>query len=80
MAATANNSICGVGVAHNAKLGGIRLIDGPLTDVKEAKALKHQFNYIDIYSASWYVFCSFNSILAILVFHKGVPQTMVPML
>ena len=53
IAATANNSICGVGVAYNAKIGGIRMTDGQLTDAMEAAALSFKNNHIDIYTNTW---------------------------
>ncbi|TRY70805.1 hypothetical protein TCAL_01234 [Tigriopus californicus] len=53
VAASANNSQCGVGIAFNAKVGGIRILDGPIVDMLEAKALSYNRDYIDIYSASW---------------------------
>eukprot|EP00123_Amoebidium_parasiticum_P007437 comp18124_c1_seq1/m.18813 comp18124_c1_seq1/g.18813 ORF comp18124_c1_seq1/g.18813 comp18124_c1_seq1/m.18813 type:complete len:698 (-) comp18124_c1_seq1:43-2136(-) len=53
IAGGANNGICGVGVAYGAKVGGIRLIDGEITDADEATALSHANNHIDIYSSSW---------------------------
>ncbi|KAJ8247497.1 hypothetical protein GJAV_G00247080 [Gymnothorax javanicus] len=53
VAAVANNGICGVGVAYNAKIGGVRMLDGEVTDVVEAQSLSHNPQHIDIYSASW---------------------------
>uniref|UniRef100_A0A8B9LTK8 Proprotein convertase subtilisin/kexin type 6 n=1 Tax=Astyanax mexicanus TaxID=7994 RepID=A0A8B9LTK8_ASTMX len=53
VAAVANNSHCIVGIAHNARIGGIRMLDGDVTDVVEAKSLGIRPDYIDIYSASW---------------------------
>ncbi|XP_072022013.1 neuroendocrine convertase 1-like [Amphiura filiformis] len=53
IAAEANNGICGVGVAYNAKIGGICVLDGDVTDATEARAFGHRNDYIDIYSASW---------------------------
>lgn len=54
IAAEANNSYCGVGVAFNARVGGVRLLAKKrVLDVQEAKALNHKLGYIDIYSASW---------------------------
>jgi len=45
---TRNNSACGVGVAYNAKLAGIRLLGGSVIyDSTEARAL------VDVYSNSW---------------------------
>ncbi|KAG8184759.1 hypothetical protein JTE90_019355 [Oedothorax gibbosus] len=52
-AGVANNGICGVGVAYDAKIGGVRILDGPVTDVQEAIALVHALDYVDIYTASW---------------------------
>ncbi|CAF0819284.1 unnamed protein product [Didymodactylos carnosus] len=53
VAMMANNSICGVGIAYNAKIGGIRMLDGHVTDRVEAEAIAFNHKYIDIYSASW---------------------------
>ncbi|XP_072255240.1 furin [Pyxicephalus adspersus] len=53
VAAVANNGICGVGIAFNARIGGVRMLDGEVTDAVEARSLGHNFNHIHIYSASW---------------------------
>ncbi|XP_075071254.1 furin-1-like [Mixophyes fleayi] len=53
VAAVANNGICGVGIAYNAKIGGVRMLDGEVTDAVEAKSLGLNPNHIHIYSASW---------------------------
>ncbi|XP_036375224.1 proprotein convertase subtilisin/kexin type 4-like [Megalops cyprinoides] len=53
VAAAANNSVCGVVVAYQAKIGGIRMLDGHVTDLTEAKSLTLNPEHIDIYSASW---------------------------
>ncbi|TRY57783.1 hypothetical protein DNTS_012046 [Danionella cerebrum] len=53
VAAAANNSHCIVGIAYNARIGGVRMLDGDVTDVVEAKSLGIRPDYIDIYSASW---------------------------
>lgn len=53
VAAAANNSHCIVGVAFNAHIGGIRMLDGDVTDLVEAKSLGIRPDYIDIYSSSW---------------------------
>ncbi|KAJ7311115.1 hypothetical protein JRQ81_006716 [Phrynocephalus forsythii] len=53
VAASANNSNCIVGIAYNARIGGIRMLDGDVTDVVEAKAIGTKPDYIHIYSASW---------------------------
>ncbi|XP_033053659.1 proprotein convertase subtilisin/kexin type 4 isoform X4 [Trachypithecus francoisi] len=53
VAAMANNGLCGVGVAFNARIGGVRMLDGIITDVIEAQSLSLQPQHIHIYSASW---------------------------
>uniref|UniRef100_A0A8C4EH67 Proprotein convertase subtilisin/kexin type 5b n=1 Tax=Dicentrarchus labrax TaxID=13489 RepID=A0A8C4EH67_DICLA len=53
VAAAANNSHCIVGIAYNARIGGVRMLDGDVTDMVEAKSLSLQPQHIDIYSASW---------------------------
>jgi furin len=53
IAAVADNNICSVGVAYNSRIGGIRMLDGEVTDLVEATALSYNRDYIDIYSASW---------------------------
>jgi hypothetical protein len=53
VAAIANNSICSVGIAFNARVGAVRMLDGIITDSLEAHALTFKMDYIDIYSASW---------------------------
>ena len=53
VAAAANNGVCGVGVAYNAQIGGIRMLDGDVTDAVEGSSLSHARDYIDIYSSSW---------------------------
>uniref|UniRef100_A0AAR2L828 P/Homo B domain-containing protein n=1 Tax=Pygocentrus nattereri TaxID=42514 RepID=A0AAR2L828_PYGNA len=53
VAAAANNGVCGVGVAYNARIGGVRMLDGEVTDVVEAQSLSLNSQHIHIYSASW---------------------------
>ncbi|XP_057324466.1 furin-like protease 1 isoform X1 [Microplitis mediator] len=53
VAATANNSFCAVGVAYGAGVGGVRMLDGEVTDAVEARSLSFNSQHIDIYSASW---------------------------
>lgn len=38
---------------YNAKIGGIRMLDGHVTDRVEAEAIAFNHKYVDIYSASW---------------------------
>ncbi|XP_070182649.1 neuroendocrine convertase 1-like, partial [Littorina saxatilis] len=49
----ANNGNCGVGIAFNSKIGGVRMLDGKVTDSLEARALSFNMSHVDIYSASW---------------------------
>ncbi|RWS26566.1 proprotein convertase type 2 precursor-like protein [Leptotrombidium deliense] len=54
VAAKRDNGICGVGVAYDSKVAGIRMLDQPyMTDLIEANSMGHEPNLIDIYSASW---------------------------
>ncbi|XP_074649613.1 furin-like protease kpc-1 [Tubulanus polymorphus] len=53
VAAQANNAICNVGIAYDAKIGGVRMLDGDVTDSVEAASLSLNPQHIDIYSASW---------------------------
>lgn len=53
VAATANNSLCAVGIAFGANVGGVRMLDGDVTDAVEARSLSLNPQHIDIYSASW---------------------------
>jgi len=50
---TQDYDYCGVGVAYDASLAGIRLIAGPSTDAMEANALSYRNDLNDIYSNSW---------------------------
>jgi proprotein convertase subtilisin/kexin type 2 len=54
VAAARDNNICGVGVAYDSKVAGIRMLDQPyMTDLIEANSMSHEPDMIDIYSASW---------------------------
>ncbi|KAL1117603.1 hypothetical protein AAG570_003918, partial [Ranatra chinensis] len=53
IAMVANNQVCGVGIAYKAKIGGIRLLDGPTNDLLESTALSFRLDRIDIFSNSW---------------------------
>ena len=53
VAATANNSNCAVGIAYKAGIGGVRMLDGDVTDAVEARSLGLNSQHIHIYSASW---------------------------
>ena len=51
MAAQAYNDWCGAGVAYNASIGGVRMLDGLVNDAVEAHSLSLNPSHIDIYSA-----------------------------
>lgn len=51
--AASKNNVCGVGVAFNAKVAGIRMLKNKVEDAMEAEALKHCRDKIHIYSSSW---------------------------
>jgi proprotein convertase subtilisin/kexin type 1 len=53
IAMKANNSKCGVGIAFNVQIGGIRMLDGPVSDRVEGEALIYALDKVDIFSASW---------------------------
>ncbi|KAK2713282.1 hypothetical protein QYM36_009226 [Artemia franciscana] len=53
VAASSGNSVCGVGIAYNARIGGVRMLDGVVNDLVEAKALSLNPDHVDVYSASW---------------------------
>uniref|UniRef100_H3C0R6 SPC3 n=1 Tax=Tetraodon nigroviridis TaxID=99883 RepID=H3C0R6_TETNG len=53
VAAAANASLCTVGVAFQAQIGGIRMLGGDVTDMVEARSLSFRPHYVDIYLASW---------------------------
>ena len=53
VAATADNGVCVPGIAYNAKIGGIRMLDGDVTDMVESKSIGWRPQHVDIYSASW---------------------------
>ena len=48
-----SNDVCGVGVAYECNLGGLKVDLGSLDDLTTADALGHNESYIDIYSNSW---------------------------
>jgi len=54
VAAARDNTVCGVGVAYDSLVAGIRMLDQPyMTDLIEANSMGHEPDLIDIYSASW---------------------------
>lgn len=53
VAAVPDNNICSIGIAFNSKVGGVRMLDGDVTDAVEARSLSLNPQHIHIYSASW---------------------------
>ncbi|KAI8374361.1 peptidase S8/S53 domain-containing protein [Radiomyces spectabilis] len=51
--AAVKNDVCGIGIAYDAKVAGIRILSGEITDVDEAAALNYKYQENDIYSCSW---------------------------
>ena len=51
--AAARNSYCGVGVAWKAKVAGLRLLSGEITDADEINALTYDYANNHVYSCSW---------------------------
>ncbi|KAG0375075.1 pheromone processing endoprotease, partial [Mortierella sp. AD032] len=51
--AAAKNDLCGLGVAYGARVAGLRILSGVITDVDEAAALNYRFQDNHIYSCSW---------------------------
>merc|ERR1711962_1690587 len=37
----------------NSSIGGIRMLDGPISDSLEALALSHRLDQVDIFTSSW---------------------------
>lgn len=61
IAAVANNGVCGVGVAYQARISGIRILDGPMTDDLEAVAFTKKLDVNDVYSCRlwFFIICLF---------------------
>lgn len=51
--AAAKNDVCGVGVAYDSKIAGIRILSNPIDDVDEAASINFAYQKNDIYSCSW---------------------------
>ncbi len=47
------NDVCGVGVAYDSKIAGIRILSKLISDADEAIALNYDFQHNQIYSCSW---------------------------
>lgn len=51
--AAVKNGVCGVGVAYNARIGGLRILSKVITDEDEAHAMNYAMQDNQIYSCSW---------------------------
>lgn len=51
--ASLKNDVCGVGVAPEAHVAGVRILSGPISDADEAAALNYGYQTSGIYSCSW---------------------------
>jgi kexin len=51
--AAVRNNICGVGMAYDSQVAGIRILSKPITDEDEAVAINYHYQENDIYSCSW---------------------------
>lgn len=49
----AKNDVCGVGVAYDSKIAGIRILSKQITDADEATAMNYDYQHNQIYSCSW---------------------------
>lgn len=47
------NNVCGVGVAYDSRIAGLRILSKMITDADEAIAMNYDFVHNDIYSCSW---------------------------
>ncbi|EAU87978.1 kex protein [Coprinopsis cinerea okayama7 len=51
--AAGKNKACGVGIAYESKVAGVRILSGRITTVDEAAAINYGFQNVSIYSCSW---------------------------
>ncbi|ESK94198.1 kex protein [Moniliophthora roreri MCA 2997] len=51
--AAQKNNACGIGIAYESKVAGVRILSGPISDADEAAALNYGFQNVSIYSCSW---------------------------
>lgn len=47
------NNVCGVGVAYESKIAGLRILSKLISDADEAVAMNYDFQHNQIYSCSW---------------------------
>ncbi|OBZ65694.1 Protease KEX1 [Grifola frondosa] len=51
--AAVKNDVCGVGLAYDSLVAGVRILSGPISDIDEAAALNYDYQNTSIYSCSW---------------------------
>ncbi|CAO3615205.1 unnamed protein product [Cunninghamella echinulata] len=51
--AAVKNGACGIGVAYDSKVAGVRILSAEITDEDEARALNYKYQENHIYSCSW---------------------------
>ena len=51
--AAVKNNVCGMGIAYESKIAGIRILSGAISDLDEAAALNFDYQNTSIYSCSW---------------------------
>ncbi|KAJ5574782.1 hypothetical protein VI817_005359 [Penicillium citrinum] len=51
--AASKNDVCGVGVAYDSKIAGIRILSAAISDEDEAASINYKYQQNDIYSCSW---------------------------
>lgn len=51
--AAVKNNVCGVGMAYDSKIAGIRILSKPISDEDEAAAINYHYQENQIYSCSW---------------------------
>ncbi|KAF1949467.1 hypothetical protein CC80DRAFT_497497 [Byssothecium circinans] len=47
------NDACGVGLAYDSRISGVRILSGGISDMDEALAINYELQKNDIYSCSW---------------------------
>src|SRR5207248_8551847 len=51
--AAGKNNACGVGLAYDSRISGVRILSGDITDMDESLAINYELQKNDIYSCSW---------------------------
>ncbi|KAI5284026.1 pheromone processing endoprotease [Ascosphaera aggregata] len=51
--AAVKNNVCGVGVAYDSKVSGLRILSAPITEEDEAASINYAYQHNQIYSCSW---------------------------